>query len=199
MRAITTIVAVCLCAGPALAEDKIPISDGTYMRSADYCEQFRQGKLDFIEFSVSEGGHAYHWPETGCVVHKIKKLRTNRYAIEGDCLEMGEASQNSFILDVEGTGSIRIDGQPLVSCEAKPAKAAKKATNPANLVKDWNEANVACRGGSGDDPETFKACDRRADLARRLEKSRWCYDKEGQAHASYRWHKCTKRSIHYSE
>ncbi|TGQ20027.1 MAG: hypothetical protein E5V67_01905 [Mesorhizobium sp.] len=221
MKTVLSTLSLVVGTTTANATDALPIADGAYMRSADYCEQFRQGKLDFIEFSVSKGGHYYEFPESGCVVATVKLLRTNRYAVDADCMEGGEHSQQSFILDVEGARSVRIDGMKLTSCDVTaptekkasrevplpsfsarrsqgPSPAgAKKATPPTKLIRQWQVANENCRGGSGDDPQTEKACNARDALARRLEAAKWCYGKNGQSGYQYRWHRCGKGSIHF--
>ncbi|MEI9429216.1 hypothetical protein [Mesorhizobium sp. Cs1299R1N3] len=221
----TALPLVALMAGAPIAHasDPLPVGDGAYMMSANACEQFRKGELDSIEFSVSKGGHAYEVPEVGCVVASVRKLRTNRYVVEADCLETGNPFQRSFILDVESEQTIRIDGQQLTACEVKgptgkliqrtehlpgipivPANSengtkaeTKRATPPTKLIRQWEAANENCRGGSGDDPKTLKACGVRDTLAHQLATVKWCYGREGQSHYQYRWHRCQKGSIHY--
>ncbi|MBZ9940140.1 hypothetical protein LB533_03375 [Mesorhizobium sp. BR1-1-13] len=222
MRTVLVLQSLVFSASVANAMDALPIADGAYMRSASYCEQFRKGELDSIEFSVLKGGHAYEVPEVGCVIASVHKLRTNRYAVEADCLETGNPFQRSFILDVEGEQTIRIDGEQLTACEhwavvGKPSQgtdlpgipivpANKKnetkgetttATSPARLIRQWQAANENCRGGSGDDPQTVKACGARDVLADQLEAAKWCYGKNGQSGYQYKWHRCQKGSIHH--
>jgi hypothetical protein len=213
-----------LVTGPhtANATDALPVADGAYMRSADLCEQFRNGKVDSIEFSVSKSGHYYEFPESGCVVATVKPLRTNRYAVDADCIEGGDHSQASFILDVENPRTLRIDGEQLIACEqnlstSKPAKDVllpgiqivpsgkeavskariAKANSPGQLIRQWEAANENCRGGAGDDPQTMKACSSRDALSRQLEAAKWCYGKNGQSGYQYKWHRCRKGSIHF--
>ncbi|WP_154674569.1 hypothetical protein [Mesorhizobium erdmanii] len=205
----------------ANATDALPVADGAYMRSAEYCEQFSKGQLGSIEFSVSKDGHAYDVPEVGCVVAAVRQLRANRYVVDADCLETGNPFQRTFILDVEGPQTIRIDGEELTSCDAQaptdkatslevplprfttraPADGSKveatKAAPPTKLIRQWQVANENCRGGSGDDPQTEKACGARDVLARQLEAAKWCYGKDGQSGYQYKWHRCGKGSIHF--
>lgn len=229
----------------ANATDTLPVPDGAYMRSADLCQQFRKGGVDSIEFSVSKHGHVYEFPEVRCVVATVQQLRTNRYAVDADCMEAGQPpSQRSFILDAETDRTIRIDGEQLISCELgastdKPAKGAslpgilivppnqedasraapqklplpsfstrpsqeqspknerKKATPPTRLIRQWQIANENCRGGSGDDPQTERACNARDALYRQLGAAKWCYGKNGQSGYQYKWHRCGKGSIHF--
>ncbi|WP_156033636.1 hypothetical protein [Mesorhizobium sp. LSHC412B00] len=218
----TTLPALFLIAGASAANamDALPVADGAYMRSADLCEQFRKGNVDSIEFSVSKSGHYYEFPESGCVVATVESLRTNRYAVDADCIEGGHHSQASFILDVENPQTLRIDGEQLIACEqqsssSKPAKSAPlpgiqivpsgkvippkiaKAIPPAKLIRQWEAANENCRGGSGDDPRTLQACDAREALSRQLEADKWCYGKNGQSGYQYKWHRCGKGSNHH--
>lgn len=243
----TTLPLLFLVAGAytANATDALPVADGAYMRSADLCEQFRKGNVDSIEFSVSKNGHYYEFPESGCVVATVKPLRTNRYAVDADCIEGGDHSQASFILDVENPQTVRIDGEQLIACEigkranhaslpeiaivdpgmVDASKAAtdtaalknvplpsfsvrsnqeqatkaesKRAAPPTKLIRQWGAANENCRGGSGDDPKTLKACGVRDTLARQLEAAKWCYGKNGQSGYQYKWHRCGKGSIHF--
>lgn len=76
-----------------------------------------------------------------------------------------------------------------------PACAGAK---PASLIKAWTELNSQCRGGSGDDPRTMEACERRDEVGRRIDAAGWCYGKTNQMAYQYQWHACTKGSLHYS-
>ncbi|MGX9117877.1 hypothetical protein ACWTU6_14515 [Mesorhizobium sp. BHbsci] len=223
MKTVLPLLSLIAGAPVANATDALPIAEGAYMRSAKYCEQFRNGELDSIEFSVSTGGHAYEVPEVGCVVASVRKLRTNRYAIEADCLETGNPFQHSFILDVENPRTVRMDGFQLTLCDVKvppdkpdqgkdhlagisivppteqhsPKVEATKAIPPTKLIRQWEAANEYCRGGSGDDPQTAMACKARDALSRQLESAKWCYGKNGQSSYQYKWHRCQRGSIHY--
>ncbi|MBZ9683201.1 hypothetical protein LB531_21320 [Mesorhizobium sp. CO1-1-2] len=50
---------------------------------------------------------------------------------------------------------------------AKPNKAA--------LEKSYLELNEQCRGGSGDDPDTIKACDQREAVSAQLSQLHICF------------------------
>ncbi|RUV37408.1 hypothetical protein [Mesorhizobium sp. M7A.F.Ca.MR.148.00.0.0] len=50
---------------------------------------------------------------------------------------------------------------------AKPNKAA--------LEKSYLDLNEQCRGGSGDDPDTIKACDQREEVSARLRQLHVCF------------------------
>ncbi len=43
------------------------------------------------------------------------------------------------------------------------------------LVSQYDSANEGCRGGSGDDPATRRACQRREDIYSRIQNAGWCW------------------------
>lgn len=71
-----------------------------------------------------------------------------------------------------------------------PGIDAQAAGAAADLERRWGEANGRCRGGSGDDPATDKACEARDALGRRLEALGRCYGRQGEAGYQKRWHRC---------
>lgn len=58
---------------------------------------------------------------------------------------------------------------------------------PKQLIQEWLEANEDCRGGSGDDPETWKACDRRGEVREKLLTAGYC---EATSKRSAPWVRC---------
>lgn len=64
------------------------------------------------------------------------------------------------------------------------------AENPQALIDRWATENDRCRGGSGDDDETFQACDRRDALTTQLNAAGWCYGHDGQAEFEREWEVC---------
>ena len=48
------------------------------------------------------------------------------------------------------------------------APAGAHANDTAALMTAWQALNEDCRGGSGDDPQTLKACDRRTVVSNAL-------------------------------
>lgn len=70
------------------------------------------------------------------------------------------------------------------------------AAQPNTSIDHWKALNSQCRGGSGDDPATQLACDRRDALTRQLSKAGWCFGrKDDPDAAAYRWHRCTAKSL----
>jgi hypothetical protein len=70
------------------------------------------------------------------------------------------------------------------------AAQAKVPANIAALIKTEDKLNDKCRGGSGDDPATMKACDQREKYVKKLEKLGWCWGHAGQIDADRTWEKC---------
>ena len=58
------------------------------------------------------------------------------------------------------------------------------------LIGKETKLNDDCRGGSGDDPQTMKACEKRDAIVEELAKKGWCYGHEGQIGAEKIWEKC---------
>lgn len=68
--------------------------------------------------------------------------------------------------------------------------APASATPPSKLIQVWESLNVACRGGSGDDSETIKACDSRETISRALRAQGFCY------HMGDYWTPCRHQAGH---
>ena len=69
---------------------------------------------------------------------------------------------------------------PSVYSKTEEPDEPASTANLDDLISDWHEENEGCRGGSGDDPNTEKACDRRSAIALKIEEIGWCYGKEGE-------------------
>ena len=70
---------------------------------------------------------------------------------------------------------------------SKPASTKAAPSTPKQLMQDWLEANEDCRGGFGNDPNTMKACDRRAEVREKLLAIGYC---EGDMRKSAPWVPC---------
>ncbi len=62
------------------------------------------------------------------------------------------------------------------------------------LLQDYARYNDSCRGGSGDDNETWKACGARDYISFLLYQRGWCYGKDGEASYEMQWHRCVATS-----
>jgi hypothetical protein len=76
---------------------------------------------------------------------------------------------------------------PLQVPPGKAASTNAAPSTPKQLIQDWLEANEDCRGGFGNDPATWKACDRRADVRDKLLAIGYC---EGDVRKSAPWVPC---------
>jgi hypothetical protein len=63
-----------------------------------------------------------------------------------------------------------------------------------SMIKKNNELNSRCRGGSGDNPMTWKYCDERDALSKEIIKKGWCYGEVNQSGSEMEWHRCNERS-----
>jgi hypothetical protein len=68
----------------------------------------------------------------------------------------------------------------------------------ALLIQDFGKYDDACRGGSGDQSETWVACGSRDYASDLLYNFGWCYGKTGQAAYELDWHVCSLSSIRNS-
>lgn len=126
-------------------------------------------------------------------------------------LEIPVASAGYFLLDLASKPRLRVtfpDGSDtdwtihdavstetagqLISCFDSMADGQLDARTLIALVEGLNDR---CRGGSGDNAETLKACNERDAPMRQLQSLGYCYGKQGQAGYQYEWHHCGPDSI----
>lgn len=192
----TTLAALILCFPVVGNADTLPLEDGAYLRNLQSCHLYKANDLDFIDFEVTNNGREFGFPEVGCLVYTVKKVRKSRYYVESDCREGGiQPYQSSNFIDVLDDMSIRIDGgERHYSCTAylakhKPLKDAEK------LIEEYHEHEGNCRGGSPEANSTEIACDQREAIGHILREGNWCLGKHGQSRSEYQWHLCN----HFSE
>lgn len=63
----------------------------------------------------------------------------------------------------------------------------------AQLIAQEETLNDKCRGGSGDDPATLKACDERDVIFRKIKAKNWCWGHDDQIGADRTWERCRSR------
>lgn len=73
-----------------------------------------------------------------------------------------------------------------------PAAASARSDASEALIAEWTDLNSTCRGGSGDDPKTMKACDAREAVSAKLKNLGWCYGRPGDAGYQRSWILCGK-------
>jgi hypothetical protein len=81
------------------------------------------------------------------------------------------------------------------------AVLAVLVTTPAHSGREQKDIateetlNDKCRGGSGDDPQTWQACRERDALVKKLETEGWCWGHSGQIEADRQWELCQKATV----
>ena len=73
-------------------------------------------------------------------------------------------------------------------------KSQAQSADTIALLQDVPKLNSRCRGGSGNDNETWKACGARDYVIFLLFLRGYCLGKEGQANYQMSWHKCEENS-----
>ncbi|QET01120.1 hypothetical protein FOB72_03070 [Cupriavidus pauculus] len=73
---------------------------------------------------------------------------------------------------------------------AAPSAHGRSEYPEAQLFEQAERLNDRCRGGSGDDPATMRACDQRDAVITRLKKAGWCYGKESDYGYQRVWQRC---------
>lgn len=69
------------------------------------------------------------------------------------------------------------------------------AATDESLIQQVESLNSQCRGGSGDNPATIKACEKRDKLVDVLKSKGWCWGHEGQAGFEREWEKCNTTNV----
>jgi hypothetical protein len=80
----------------------------------------------------------------------------------------------------------------LIALTAAPVAAQEASTQALvdQLLADAEAYDARCRGGSGDDPETWSACGARDYAGYLLGQQGWCYGVPGQIGAEQAWAPC---------
>lgn len=77
-----------------------------------------------------------------------------------------------------------------VFAHLSPSLADGMPSEIRELIKEEGIANEQCRGGSGDNPETQQACDKRDQIVSKLKKMGWCYGTDDQPMYQRQWQPC---------
>jgi hypothetical protein len=77
-------------------------------------------------------------------------------------------------------------------CAIGSTASAQISPDVKSMISAYDVADQECRGA----PDAGAACERRTDIGLDLNKSGFCYGKQGQGRASFEWHRCTTRSLH---
>lgn len=77
------------------------------------------------------------------------------------------------------------------SGEAKTSTSKTPSNEVATLIAEEGKLNEECRGGSGDDKATTKACADRDAIFGEIKARGWCWGHEGQIEADRTWEHCS--------
>jgi hypothetical protein len=68
------------------------------------------------------------------------------------------------------------------------------APKPSALIDEWSALNEKCRGGSGNDPATSEACDKRDAVGAKIRAAGWVYNFPGYPTCASDWHPVTRKT-----
>ena len=152
-------------------------------------------KLPMTRISDADQEVEYRWTATGPASFR-------NFADIAEALSMGRtltvrggSGDEEFSYD-QATAS----GATGVISRCSPASV--QARHEVENSKDINgllvlegSADNKCRGGPGNQPATYVACDERTEYVDRLHMLGMCYGQKGQAGYQLRWHRCGPNSI----
>ena len=107
------------------------------------------------------------------------------------------------ILNDRLQANFRIRRDPAVAVMLNELKAYMSCRTPissnsppedvAQLMAQEEVLNDKCRGGSGDDKATLKACDERDVILKKIKAKNWCWGHDGQVGADRVWERCQSK------
>ncbi len=90
-------------------------------------------------------------------------------------------------------GCTQAPQSPPPGASAPPPAASGPPADVAALIARHTKLNDVCRGSSGDDPATMKACDERDGVFKQIEARGWCWGRPDQIEADKKWEKCAPK------
>lgn len=81
----------------------------------------------------------------------------------------------------------------LAACADAPSGApAASGQDTVSMIATWDRLNQNCRGGSGNDPATQRACDQRDALYDRIEAAGFCFGENDTYGYEMKWAVCNR-------
>lgn len=118
-------------------------------------------------------------PDSSCFTGMDEACKASLAAIEGDKVKMQAIAEQIKRTFPAGAYS-----------NSPPEDVAK-------LMAQEEALNDKCRGGSGDDEATLKACDERDLILGKIQAQKWCWGHDGQIGADRTWEPCHRdNSLH---
>ena len=92
------------------------------------------------------------------------------------------------------TFELSINLETLVITREAGRVVKNQTANSSGMLARWHDQNARCRGGSGDEPTTGRACDEREHTALSLVAAGWCFGRQGEFGYQMEWHRCQTRN-----
>ncbi len=107
---------------------------------------------------------------------------------------LNERLQTDFKLRRDPAVMVMLDGlRSNMPCNPAPVASDTLPKDVTLLIAQAETLNDKCRGGSGDDPATEKACGERDVVFRKIKAKNWCWGHDGQVSADRTWERCSNR------
>jgi hypothetical protein len=177
---------------------ELPVPDGVYLRDQTQCAELQKGTLEFIDIEITNGGRSLGFPEASCQVAKTNEIRPGRFHLVADCLEFGDVSMYDGFVDVVSNAEIRLDGESHYLCNGVAGEQSSTSAQSSDIeaaIERWAGEDDQCRGGLGNDPATYEACERREAASAQLTEMGMCYGRETELGHEHEWHVCEEGSI----
>lgn len=189
-----------MIATPALAAT-LPFENGRYVSDPELCslddEQmvFTYGDKVAALTRLIEDDWISDSYEVSCKVTEVSEVGKD---IKSKALCGGEGEE--WEVEVEYTkvsrNAFRLYGQLFRRCESDAAIVGYEDGLDATtqeIVALYYDANSGCRGGAGNDPQTYGACGARDAYSRLLEERDWCWGQNATAGFQEFWAPCVSR------
>lgn len=104
---------------------------------------------------------------------------------------LNERLQTDFKLRRDPAVMVMLNGlMSNMPCKTAPVTSDTPPKDVTLLIAQAETLNDRCRGGSGDDPATEKACGERDVIFRKIKAKNWCWGHDGQVGADRTWERC---------
>lgn len=152
-----------------------------YLDIASYIEKFQFTINNDDTFQIHNVSAETQWSDGEKVDGQQKPMEE---------LEMAYSNKLSF--DPEELNYLGSGQFAFAMKFVKPGEKYKEKIeeNTKILIEKIESLNDLCRGGSGDDPKTEKACEEIDSVMKKLESSGWCWGPDSAIEADKKWIKC---------
>ena len=142
------------------------------------CSNYARGVLSALLFMTNETGEHFCGDE-----RLLNNLTLTTL--------LNERLESDFKLRRKMAAAVMADAlDSKMSCDAAPLASDTPPKDVALLIAQAETLNDKCRGGSGDDPATEKACGERDVVFRKIKAKNWCWGHDGQVGSDRTWERC---------